>query len=303
METSGEQRWSLLLARIREQAGQPGGSRWMLYGALGQKAWRDARAHLAVSCTLLVLFAWLFIWLMSLFKAGAWPTLLSLIPDVFKQLIDIPPGDLASLQGRLTFLYVHIVTLLVAMGWAIGRGSDAIGGGIAKGTLELVLTLPVRREAVLAISALINSLGAGAIALSVWLGTALGLATVRVDEAVHLAAFWPGVLNLAALTFFLGGMSTLLSTLDRDRWRPIWISCGLFLVATIVKMVSRLWPGGEWLKYLNFLTPFEPQMLILHHGDRWVLAWRDSGILFALGLTVYLAALVVVARRDIPVPR
>jgi ABC-2 type transport system permease protein len=109
--------------------------------------------------------------------------------------------------------------------------------------------------------------------------------------------------NLAALTFCLGGMTTLVSSFDRDRWRTIWLSGGIFVAASIVKLISRLWSGGEWLKYLSFLSAFEPQQLILARLDRWRLTWELSGTLILLGLLCYVAAMVVFARRDIPVPR
>ncbi len=180
---------------------------------------------------------------------------------------------------------------------------DVISGGIAKGTLELVLTLPVCRATVVLIPAAISAIGCTVLAFSVWVGTWIGVTAVGFRAEVSMRQFLPGVLNLAALAFCLGGMTTLVSSFDRDRWRTIWLSGGIFVLASIVKLISRLWARGEWLRYASFLSAFEPQQLILARLDRWRLASEFSGALIVLGLLCYLAAIIVFARRDIPVPR
>ena len=281
----------------------PPGSRLLLHLALARKAVADAWLQLAISAAVLVLFAWIFIWLMSLLTIGKWGTMLNLLPNFVQPLLGVSLKDLATITGRLTFLYVHLVTLLVVISWALGRGSDVIGGGIAKGTLELVLTLPVRRATVVLIPAAIATIGCVALAFSVWIGTWIGVKAVGFRGEVSMRQFLPGVVNLAALGFCLGGITTLVSSFDRDRWRTIWLSGGIFVLASIVKLISRLWGAGQWLKYASFLSAFEPQQLILVRLDRWWLTWEFSGTLMVLGLLGYLAALVVFARRDIPVPR
>jgi len=270
---------------------------------LARKAVADAWLQLLVSAAVLVLFAWVFVWLMSLLTIGKWGDLLNLLPNFVQPLLGVPLKDLATTTGRLTFLYVHLVTLLVVISWAVGQGSDVISGGIAKGTLELVLTLPVRRATVVLMPAAVLAVGCVALAFSVWVGSWIGVMAIGFRAEISLRAFLPGVVNLAALTFCLGGITTLVSSFDRDRWRTIWLSGGIFVLASIVKLVSRLWSKGEWLKYLSFLSAFEPQQLILARLDRWRLTWEFSGTLISLGLLCYLAAMVVFARRDIPVPR
>jgi ABC-2 type transport system permease protein len=281
----------------------PPGSRLLLPFALARKAVADAWLQLLVSAAVLVLFAWVFVWLMSLLTIGKWGDLLNLLPNFVQPLLGVPLKDLATTTGRLTFLYVHLVTLLVVISWAVGQGSDVISGGIAKGTLELVLTLPVRRATVVLMPAAVLAVGCVALAFSVWVGSWIGVMAIGFRAEISLRAFLPGVVNLAALTFCLGGITTLVSSFDRDRWRTIWLSGGIFVLASIVKLVSRLWSKGEWLKYLSFLSAFEPQQLILARLDRWRLTWEFSGTLISLGLLCYLAAMVVFARRDIPVPR
>jgi len=70
----------------------------------------------------------------------------------------------------------------------------------------------------------------------------------------------------------------------------------------ILKMVARMWEPGAWLRYLSFLTAFEPQRLILLPEEGLGVALRYNGTLLALGLISYLMAAVIFTRRDIPAP-
>ena len=297
--------------------------------ALWRKAIRESRLQLIVSSVLLVLFGWLLVWLMSLIPILTIRDLLTKLPEPMNRFMEaaagVPIDQITTSAGRLSILYVHVITTLVCIGWAVGRGSDVVSGEITRGTMDLLLALPIRRVEVVLVSAVVAAIGAMALAVSVWLGTWIGLATTNppaeVDpakllpavamlpiaqplappEPVSIAIFWPGVLNLAAMTFCLAGLTALLSSWDHVRWRTIWLAGGLFVVSFAVKMVARLWPPGDWMKYLSFLTAFEPQQLILIRNDATRgLAWRYDGILLAIGLAGYAAAAVIFTRRDIP---
>ncbi len=271
--------------------------------ALWKKAVRDAWLQLAVSSTILLLFSWLFVWLMSLLKIGAWSSLLNLVPKVFQPLIDVPLADLATPTGQLSVLYVHLVTMLVCIGWAVGRGSDSISGEINRGTMDLILSLPVRRASVMAVPAVVAAAGAVVLAASVWLGTWVGVMTIELQGDVSLKQLSAGAINLCCLTFCLTGITTLVSSWSRDRWRTIWMTGGFYVVSLVVKLVARLWKEGEWLKYLSFLTPFQPQQLILMNSSTLAVALKYNGTLIGLGLLCYLAAAVILSRRDIPAAR
>ena len=275
--------------------------------ALWKKACSDAWVQLLITSVLLALFAWLFVWLMSLFSAGAWTRLFHWLPegiqDFLHNWLRVEVVDLASVAGRISFVYLHMVTVLLFLGWAVGRGSDTVSGGIANGTMELILPLPVRRVWVLVVPAVVSTLGAVVLAAAIWGGTWLGLTTVELEENLSIWLFLPGAVNLFAMTFCLGGVTTLLSSWDHDRWRTIWLAVGFFVVSTILKLVSRLWEPGAWLGYFSFLTTFEPQQLILMREEAWSASIGYNVPLLVVGLAGYVAAAVIFTWRDIPVPR
>jgi ABC-2 type transport system permease protein len=259
--------------------------------------------QLGISCLLLAAFGWFFTWVMSRFEMGAWSGMLRLLPDFVKPMFKVDLALLASPAGQISVLYVHIVTTLVCIAWAIGMGSDAVSGQISRGTIEHLLVLPIRRVSLLGASAGVTTLGSACLVLAIWLGMALGLATTRFGRDVSAWQFLPGAVNLWAMIFCLAGITTLISACQRDRWATIKLAGGLVVLSMILKFVGRMWPEGAWLRYLSFLTPFEPQQLILMPAERAAFFWPSCGILCGIGIAGYLLAGAVLSYRDIPVSR
>jgi len=268
--------------------------------ALWKKAVSEAWFQLTISSILLVAFSWLFVWLMSLFKIGAWGTLLNLLPSFVEPMLGIPLAKLATPTGQISILYVHVITLLVCIGWAVGRGSEVVSGEIARGTMDLLLSLPIRRVEVLVVAAVVATLGAAILAGSVWLGSCIGLMTIDLPGTVAPQKLIAGAVNLFAMTACLTGITTFLSSWDHDRWRTIWLAGGFFAVSSVIEMTSRMWPPGAWLKYFTFLTAFEPQRLILVPPESWWGSVKPDLLLLSLGLIAYAAAAIVLSTRDIP---
>lgn len=279
--------------------------------ALWKKAVRDAWLHLVVSCVILFGFAWLFVWFVSQLPLGAFGMMLRWMPDVFKPMLGVPVAALATPLGQLSVLFVHAITLLLFIGWAVGRGSDPITGELSRGTLDLILSLPVRRSAVLVPSAVVAAAGAVLLGAALMGGVGLGLRTCSMAAAPQLKQLLPGAVNLCAMTFCLTAITTLFSVLGRDRWRTIALSAGFFAVSLIVKLAARIWPPDWpagwhvpwWLYKLTFLSVFQPQELILIADAPEISALRYDLTLVGLGLAAYVLAAVILWRRDIPATR
>jgi len=270
--------------------------------ALWRKAVSDAWLQLLASSLILIAFAWVFLWLMSQIELGVFAKLLKAIPPFLQKLTAIPVADLATSNGRASILFIHVVTLLVCVGWAVGRGSDPISGEIGRGTMDLLASLPVYRPSLLVPPAVVAAIGTAVLAASVWLGIAMGRATIRIED-LDLGKFLPAVVNLFSMIFCLSGATAFVSSWSRDRWRTVFIAVGFFLVSFILEMVGRIWKHGGWLEYLTFLSQFHPQeFTLLPEKAGWPMI-RANAILIGLGLTGYLAAALVFWRRDVPMSR
>jgi ABC-2 type transport system permease protein len=280
--------------------------------ALWRKAVSDAWVQVLISSLIVAAFSWLFIWLISTIKADLAIGILRAMPGFIQRVLGVPIAELATPQGWISIVFVHIITLLVCGGWAVGRGSDPISGEIGRGTLDMLVALPIWRPTLILIPAVVTAVGAALLAASILLGIELGLATVAVSKDaslgqitknVPLAQFVPGAINLFAMVFCLAGITTLLSSVVHDRWRTIAIAVCLYLVSLIVEFVCRVWPAVAWLHYCTFLCTFKPQELILMQGSTlWTQVTYD-GVLLGIGVICYAAGIVIFSRRDIPTAR
>jgi ABC-2 type transport system permease protein len=268
--------------------------------AIWKKAFSDAWLPLVVSSAILMLFSWLFVWLMSQFDIGLWGLMLRMMPGWVEDIIGVPLDEIVTTTGRLSFLYVHVITMLVCVGWAVGQGSGSISGEIARGTMDLILSLPIWRATVVVAPAVVAALGGAVLAGSVTAGIWLGLLTVDLPGNVSLRSFLPGAVNLFCLIFCMTAMTAFVSSWNRDRWRTVSLAVAVYVVFLIVDVVASLWPWGSWLQYCTFVSAFHPQLLILKPEETGWLAWKYNVPLLLLGLIAYAAAVAIFSYRDIP---
>jgi ABC-2 type transport system permease protein len=270
--------------------------------ALWNKAVFEARLLLALLVLVTFAFNVLYVWLTSLVELGALAMFLKTLPSAFERLAGVPFSAMATETGRLSVAYAHPVTVFVATAWCIARGSDCVSGEIGRGTMELLLAQPVRRTAIVAVHAAVTSVGAALIAAAAWSGMWLGIRLTRLAGVVDPARFVPSAINLFGFMFFLAAFSALVSACGRDRRRTIGLLAGFYLVQLLIKIVARAAKGFEWLDYGTFLSMFEPQLLAVNPDTAWSEVAATSAVLLGLGLTSYVAAAAVFARRDLPAP-
>ena len=196
-------------------------------------------------------------------------------------------------------VFAHPIPLLICL---LGRdAAPTRSAARSRGTMEYLLTLPVRRVWVLVAPAVCSTAGAAVLAAALWTGVSLGIATVELHVSLKATQFLPGTMNLFGLTFAMSGLTAFCSSWDHNRWRTMALAVGFYVVSFLLWLVARVWQTAWWLKYLTFLTAFEPQRLILL-PDSQAIAWHYNGVLLALGLAGYVVAAVILTFRDIPSP-
>lgn len=270
--------------------------------ALLQKSIGDAWLSLAGAGLLLFAFAWLFVWMASLMDMGAMADFLGKMLWMFERVAGLPLSELMTSKGKLALMYVDAVPIAVCVGWVIARGSDVVSGELGRGTMEVLLAQPLSRTSILATQALVTVAGCAVLAATLWLGVGAGLYFVELRDEPAWMLYFPATLNLFALNFALAGIATLVSACQNERWKTIGCVTGFFIVEVIVKIVSRTWPAGDWLRYLSFQSAYEPQVMVVRSEQAWSLSLSHDGALFTLGLVCYVIAAVVFQRRDLPAP-
>ncbi len=281
--------------------------------ALWKKTISESRWLLLGGMVFMFAVHWLRVWIASFFSVSSLEGIFSFMPSVVESMLPVSYAQMATTAGRIAIAYDDPIVLLLVTVWAISRGSDAVSGELNRGTMEMVLAQPVTRLGVLSSQAGMTLLGSALLAGTALLGTAVGLATITLDQPAALRLFVPAALNLFAITVFLAGLSTMISSGSNYRARTIGIVGGFYAVSMVVKIVGRMAPGWDWLTYFSFFTPFEPQLLVSDRARAWAM-WvhqADSfalgglgydSILIGLGLAFYLIASVIFCHRDLPAP-
>jgi ABC-2 type transport system permease protein len=222
---------------------------------------------------------------------------------------------------------LHPVVVILSSLWAVGRAAAAVSGELDRGTMELLLSQPVPRNRLILAHLLVDLLAIPLLCGCIVLGTQTGLALIGpfdvdysvlqklpkpVREAVKpgpptlqvsAARQWLGTVNLAALMFALSGLTLLVSSLGRSRWRTM-ATAGLGVVGMFVaNVVGQLWDAAAWVRPATAFFYYQPQKVWLK-GD-WTADGTDipgAAVLLAVGVIGYLAALRAFTRRDLPAP-
>ena len=278
--------------------------------ALWNKAFVDARLLLAACTLLMFVFHWVFVLITSAIKLPAIAAFLRELPPEIQNLSGVPVDQVATTAGRIALVYVDPIVLFAIGAWAISRGSDAVSGEINRGTMEMLLAQPVHRLELLLTQISVTLFGAVLLALAGWLGIAVAILTVTLEEEVATSIFLPASVNTFALTLFLAGVSTLVSSWDQYRWRTVGLMGAIYVIGVMLEMIGRAVTQLHWLRHFTFMAAYEPQAMTSAvigdraggWGDAWSMSLESNGILIGLGLAAYVAAAVIFGRRDLPAP-
>ncbi len=321
--------------------------------ALWKKTFGEAQwLMLACSCVLFG-YCWLRVWTVGLIDMSRFETIVEQFRD-FERFSPVPLDQLVTFLGRISMAYDEPICVVTMTAWAISRGSDCISGELGRGTMEMLIAQPVSRLRVLMTKTAVTVGGVAVLATAAWFGTAAGVATTMVDKeperasiTLHLPLagevviplpwvdaeprrvpisnfvsprqFIPAAINLAAFGFFLSGVTTLLSSCDRYRWRTIGIAAGFTIVQLAMEVIGTAAEGARWLLRLSCFTSYDPVAFTVI-ADRspeegWALLLYDAGghfsnlgplghnaVLLGLGLIAFALAAVIFCRRDLPAP-
>lgn len=215
-------------------------------------------------------------------------------PEVIKELFGFGGAafDFTSPPGYLgAELFSLIVPLLLTIA-AIATGAGAIAGEEERGTLDLLLSLPVSRRRVVA-----EKLGAmaaeiGILGLVLLVALWIGIRAVGMDIAIGKVAAASLAAGVLALGF--GALALFVGAATGSRGTAIGVTAALataaYLVNSLAALVSWLGPAQRVTPFYHYASP-EP----LRNG----FSGAHLGALLLIAIVAAAAALVAVDRRDI----
>ncbi len=317
--------------------------------ALVKKCINEAK-YLFLACfAALFAFCVVRVWLVSQIDTSKFQRIIELLPGEWQKFSTVSLEQLVQYEGRISLTYDEPVVVFCMTVWCIARGSDVISGEINRGSMEMLLSQPVSRLNVLFTHAAVTVAGVLCLAVATWLGVFTGIQIFSVNveqqpemwlpligpvmnpfgetiktvrplrELVNPLVFMPAAVNLASMGFMLAGLTTLLSSFDRYRWRTIGLMIGFYVISVLTKMLGLANETFGFLIYTSVFTPYEPEICVQLATVDPSLAWglgryNEMGeyvgvgplgchlILLGIGVAAYTAAAVIFTRRDLPAP-
>jgi ABC-2 type transport system permease protein len=201
-------------------------------------------------------------------------------------------SSIASPEGYLMseiFSFMGPVLLLL---FAIGAGARAIAGEEERGTLDLLLSTPVRRRRVVGEKFIAMTLGTFVLAAVAWLVTAaLGPAF---DVTVSFDGLTAAFLNLFLMALAFGSIALAIGAATGSKGLAIGGASGTALLTFLLKTFASTL---SWLEPYRLLSPFhyytghDPLVTGFHAVDPIVLA--------GISVVALMLALVTFERRDL----
>lgn len=201
--------------------------------------------------------------------------------------------DLGSFGGFMATEYLGLIWVLIIAAAAIAFATKSLSSEVAAGTMELVLSQPVRRRGVVLVR---------------WLAMVvfLALLVLATTVPIYLAALWQDITvdvgNLALfsaagllLALAIGGLAFALSAVSSESAKPASIVGGLL---GIMWVLSFLAGQAEWAEALNPVNLFHywDAAQILNEGTTPEGMWVVYGIVALAGLVF---SVIAFGRRDV----
>ena len=318
--------------------------------ALWKKNLHDGMLLFLAIATAIAGFAWFRVKVVGKLDSGRFKQIIDLLPSDWQRFSSVDFDWMISYLGRTATTLDEPMLIMLMSLWAIIRGSDVVSGGLGRGTLEMILSQPVGRKRFYFMHNAITIIGLVLLSLLVWLGMLVAVETVSVKESVYPEVgipltgiripitflepeevavplgdhvnpfdFWPGILNLFCFCFFLIGLSALISSMDRFRWRTLGILIAFYFASAMAKFGSMAADAFGFLKYFTYFSFYNAVFFVkLQADDKFsqlrFFIWSENGgieslgplgcnlALLILGAGFLLAGARIFHNRDLPAP-
>ncbi len=231
------------------------------------------------------------------FTTGAAAQMLQMkfVQNIISGLLGTELGNSLNATTLNSFAWVHPLTFIIVWTHAITYWTRMPAGEIDRGSIDLLLSLPVSRSRVY-LSETVVWLCAGMLIMLMGLaGNLFGGLFIPPEQRVAPARLLIVVVNLFCLYASVGGMVSFVSAWCNRRGRAVGIAFGVVLTWFLMNFLAQFWPPAERVAFLSVVHYYRP--LTILRDAAW--PFTDMLILSATGLLFWGAGAIVFSRRDI----
>ena len=258
---------------------------------------RSNRGYILFGMIFITLFQFMILYLVNTFETESMVTaILSQLPEKLRIFLNDRFFNLLSFNGAAAFGFNHPIVLVLLAFIAINLPVKHISNEIENGTMETLLSFPVKR---------------GKIVFKLWVSSLSILFTIIITSlagsllAVHIFHTLSSTVairitmigaNLWLLFVLVMSYTLLFSTFGKRGNFAANLSSMLTLVFYLFYFFSQLWDQIAFTKPVNIFNYFQPQKIILGQGN----FVTDIVVLATASILCVLAAMWQFKRRDIP---
>jgi len=222
-------------------------------------------------------------------------SIMKMMPPQFKMIIGDQFFSTLSIEGAGGFGLNHPVVLTIMIILLTGITSKHIAGAIENGTMEMLLSLPVRRTNLILRIWTISIIIIFFLVILALTGIFSG---VMIFDNIN-SEFTEKILRIGINLFFLMmvflSFSLMISTFMKESGKAVSISAITILVFYFIDILSSLWKPIEFFRPFNIFYYYQPQKLLV--GQRTLT--DNLPVLIILSFIFLLISLWQFKKRDI----
>ena len=217
------------------------------------------------------------------------------VQNVLSALLGTEMGAALGPKAMASIAWVHPMVLALVWAHAILFCTRVPAGELDRGTIDVLLALPVSRTRLYVSESCVWLTGGLLIVTMGLIGNIVGRCLVGREASETTSQLLAVSLNLYALYIAVGGGAWLVSALSDRRGRAVGVLFAILVVSFFLNSMTAFHAGVKRVSFLSVLTYYRPLRVL--QGSSWPTA--DMMVLLGVGVVLWLAGAIVFARRDI----
>ena len=203
--------------------------------------------------------------------------------------------DQMNAEIMQAILWVHPVVLTLVWAHEIVICTRVPAGEIDRGTVDVLLGLPISRRAIYATES-VAWLISGAFVLALGLCGHLAVANILDDESrPPISKVCVILVNLYSVYLAVGGLTWLASAISDRRGRAMGTAFAVVLASFLLNFLAQFWQPAQQLAFLSVLEYYQPAQVITS-GE---MPWGDIAVLLVVAVCGWTLGNEAFARRSI----
>ncbi len=223
----------------------------------------------------------------------------SFIPPGLQQMrnvmlgVDSATGGVADIAFSIA--WSHPVVLILLCAQAIIVCTRVPAGEIERGTIDILMGLPVSRRQLFLSESLAWVVSGGLVLGAIYGGSFIGAMFIRPEYRPDWSNLAMVLVNLGLVYALVGALALLAATLSDRRGRAVLFVLVIAVGSLLVNFLQLLWEPAKHVSFLSFLHYYRP-IGMLQKGA-W--PWRDLAVLGSGTLVAWVASGIILSRRPL----